>query len=112
MVDRTAYFNLQTSRLVERLESIRLVMKLLNNTSIHPMVETLLTAYIPTFNNINTLREISIKSQEDLDFYIKTLSEFENTMKSLYKLIYMVNPHIEKIVAQYNIGTLLKGDIQ
>lgn len=104
MVDRSIYYSIQAGRLTERLTMVRNMTDIIVGyypilvplLKLHPSLEQ----YLQVLTKIKEIRDITIKSQDELDYYVRLLTNVESSINSILDITNRIYPHINQAVRQ------------
>lgn len=96
---REGYYRLQVEKFKTKMENISAIVKVYHDiVGANPVLIGYLGKYMSVYDEISKFHNIIIKSQDDIDYYVKLITEFENTLKLGYQIIYVINPNIKSIL--------------
>lgn len=106
---REGYYRLQTEKFKARLQNIRAIITVYNElTNKNPVLFAMLGQYLSTYNEIGQFYNIIIKSQDDIDYYVKLINDFENALKAGYQAISIIDPHIQTVLKSKKLVDLFQ----
>lgn len=106
---REGYYRLQIEKFKTRMENIRSIIKVYNDIiGANPTLASYFEKYMSVYSEISKFQDIIIKSQEDIDYYVRLITEFENALKAGYQIIYLINPHIKNILQYKKLADIFQ----
>ena len=106
---REGYYRLQVEKFKAKMENIRAIIQVYNDIiGANPTLVNLIGGYMSTYQEIGKLHDIIIKSQDDIDYYVKLMTDFERALKAGYQIIYLINPHIKNILQYKKLADMFQ----